>query len=812
MKRPLVPVVISYAAGLLLADHLHPPVLLLFAAAMSLLLVAFLLLRRTATNSLAFAGVSVVLTLVCLGGWINLAWRADLVSPLDLRQKYSGEPQFATLRGKLFWSPEERIRNYENRPSTRTLAWIETHSVRLPGGEWMPVEGRVLVTTPGALPQTFGKGAEVEITGVLAHPPGPEADGLFDYRKYLSRQYIHFQLGASGSNDWVIRREMPAGCSQRFVTWASSVLTRGIAEPGKPLLLLLSMTLGARSTLDPEYYDPFIKTGTMHIFAVSGLHVALISAMLLFLLRFFGLPRSWCGMIALPLIWFYTGATGWQPSAIRAALMISVVIGGWVLVRPTDLINSLCAAALVILVWDPQQLFGASFQLSFFVVLSIALLLPRIEAIRDRFLRHDPMLPPDLVPKWQRWSYTPVRWLTNALGISLAAWLGAMPLTIYYFHLFTPVTLLANVVIVPLSNIALGCNMGSLVCGHWIPPITELLNQVAVMTMQRIVTLSEIWSSQAWGALHVRALSPLELAAYYTLLLGVFSGWLLQKPRRWYVLGSAPVACIAIFSSLHYNSVKTTSLTVLPVDGGMAIYGMAAGEHILIDCGRTNPVERLVVPYLRARGVNTIHRFAMTHGDAQHIGGAQLVEAVFKIQTACASPLKFRSPVYRRCIDHFRAKSLLHEVFLGHDIGPWHILHPMDTDKAPQADAAALVLATNLRGTRVLLLPDLNRAGQETLLNRAADLQAEIVIAGLPDDGEPLCDALIAKIQPALIIIGDSIRPSYSRVKSSVTNRLRASGAKLLCTSQAGVTTIEFTDHGYRINSAQVAEPFEASN
>jgi len=136
----------------------------------------------------------------------------------------------------------------------------------------------------------------------------------------------------------------------------------------------------------------------------------------------------------------------------------------------------------------------------------------------------------------------------------------------------------------------------------------------------------------------------------------------------------------------------------------------------------------------------------------------------------------------------------------------------MDTDKAPQADAAALVLATNLRGTRVLLLPDLNRAGQETLLNRAADLQAEIVIAGLPDDGEPLCDALIAKIQPALIIIGDSIRPSYSRVKSSVTNRLRASGAKLLCTSQAGVTTIEFTDHGYRINSAQVAEPFEASN
>src|SRR5207237_816186 len=78
-------------------------------------------------------------------------------------------------------------------------------------------------------------------------------------------------------------------------------------------------------------------------------------------------------------------------------------ITGWSLKRPGDLLNSLAAAALIILIWDPQQLFQAGFQLSFFVVLSIALFLPPLEKIRDRLLRPDPLLPPDLVPRWQRW-------------------------------------------------------------------------------------------------------------------------------------------------------------------------------------------------------------------------------------------------------------------------------------------------------------------------------------------------------------------------------------------------------------------------
>ena len=168
--------------------------------------------------------------------------------------------------------------------------------------------------------------------------------------------------------------------------------------------------------------------------------IALIAGILLALLRVAQLPRGACGLVVLPLIWFYTAATGWQPSAIRSTIMMSVIIVGWSLKRPSDLLNSLAAAGFIILVWEPQQLFQASFQLSFFVVLSIALFSPPLEKIRDLLLQTDPLLPRELLPRWRRWLETPLRFLATSLTTSLAAWLGSLPLTAYYFHLFSPVT------------------------------------------------------------------------------------------------------------------------------------------------------------------------------------------------------------------------------------------------------------------------------------------------------------------------------------------------------------------------------------
>src|SRR5204863_3959464 len=225
-------------------------------------------------------------------------------------------------------------------------------------------------------------------------------------------------------------------------------------------------------------------------------------------------------------------------SAIRSSVMMTIIIGGWSLRRPSDLLNSLAAAALVILLWDPQQLFQASFQLSFFVVLSIALFMPPLEKLRDRFLATDPLLAPVVMTKLQQTWRSVLRVLTTSLVTSLAAWLGSLPLTAYYFHLFSPVTLLANLVIVPMSSLALMSNLGSLICGGWLPWATELFNHSGWFWMLAMIQLSHACTQLPGAFFYIPSPSFLTFVVYYGLLVGTLSGWLLARQRRaWAVAG-----------------------------------------------------------------------------------------------------------------------------------------------------------------------------------------------------------------------------------------------------------------------------------
>ena len=171
----------------------------------------------------------------------------------------------------------------------------------------------------------------------------------------------------------------------------------------------------------------------------------------------------------IPLIWFYVALTGWPASAIRASVMLTIVIAGWMLRKPVNVMNSLFAAALVILLWQPQQLFQAGFQLSFFVVLCILLVMPPFENLIQRLLRPDPLLPDELRPRWQRVLDLPARWILGLAFTSLAAWLGSIPLVAYYFHILTPVSTPANIVAVPLCVAVLSMNLISLLLAAWFP-------------------------------------------------------------------------------------------------------------------------------------------------------------------------------------------------------------------------------------------------------------------------------------------------------------------------------------------------------
>jgi competence protein ComEC len=790
MRRPLAIVALLYAGGLVLAECVSVPLASLWIAALVLTATALLWARARAWLLAA--------ALVALG-WLNLTWRTAIVSPDDLRlllpQAVSVE---VTLRGTLPETPSLRMFVRDEEESFRTLATLEVEGLRTREG-WQSARGIVLVLTPGELPPDFHAGQRIRVEGILSPPRTALAPGLFDYRAYLRRHGIYFQLRAAGSNSWQVAasKPIPPPFADRFMAWAQGVLRRGLPED-ESQRLLWAMTLGWKTALTTEVNEPFMRSGTMHIFAISGLHIALIAGILVSLLRVLQLSRAGCGAVVIPLIWFYTAATGWQPSAIRSTVMMTVIILGWALRRPSDLINSLAAAGFIILLWDPQQLFQASFQLSFFVVLSIALFLPPLEKLRDRLLQTDPLLPSELLPRWRRWLNGPLRWLTTAAATSIAAWLGSMPLTAYYFHLFSPVTLLANLVIVPLSSLALACNLGGLVCGAWWPAVTELFNWSAWFWMWAMIRASEIATQLPGAFFYVRSFTLVETLLWYGLLLGTLSGWLFAAKRRQWTLPLLGLVAIA-YGWGRFQQSQLVTLTAIPLSGGSAIYcDSPGGSHdLLIDCGSTNAVEFVIKPFLRAQGVNRLPQFLLTHGDLRCIGGAEDVLREFRVQQVLASGVRQLSATYRRVISNMnQTPARLRVVQRGDAIGPWQVLHPAATDRFKQADDNAVVLRGEIHGTRVLLLSDLGRPGQEKLMERESDLRAEIVIAGQPAQGEAVCDALLERMQPRVLVIVDSEYPAPERASPRLRTRLAdwagRQHATVLYTRETGAVQLQF--------------------
>jgi len=796
-RWPMLPVALACIAGVWCGDQWKAPLELVFPAALIGLGCAALWPKAR----------KVSLWLAVLGAaWVNITVHQAVVSPHDLRLLAGDAPELVGLIGEVRAPPSTRVSEREGETIWRTLVVVRARALKR-RGEWHPASGDVAVVTSGDLGDELFTGQRVEITGVLQRPPRAVAEGLFDYRAHLARHGVHLQLVAEGRHDWQIAPHQPRGWFTRlgagFQRWARATLARGLPEEDEMLRLNWAMVLGWRAALTNEVSEPFMRSGTMHIFAISGLHVALIAAMLVHVLRLAWVPRGWCGAVAIPLLWFYTGATDWQSSAVRSTIMATVVIAGWSLRRPGDLLNSLAAAAVLILFWEPQQLFQASFQLSFAVVLSIALLMPHFERVRARLFQPDPLLPPELRPRWQRWLDAPARFLTMSFATSLAAWLGSVPLCAHYFHLFTPVGLLANLIVVPLSGLALMSACGSLFFGAWLPALSELLNHSAWFWMLGMVRVSEWCADLPAAWFPAPSFTLAAFAFYYVTLVAVVTGAAFQR-AQWKWVIPAVLATALLLAGQWLNDRSITRLHVLGLRGGEAIVLDAPGrDHDwLVDCATETDVDFALAPFLQSRGVKTLSSLLLTHGDHRHVSGFPSIEKRFRPRAVFTSGLPFRSPAYRATVAALaETPDRWRQVHRSVEVPPWQVLHPLAGDRLSQADDGAMVLRGEFHGLRILLLSDLGREGQRLLLERESDLWADLVIAGVPAQGEPLRDELLAAIRPQLIVISAGEFPAGERPSEALRQRLAGQRIPVIYTLDSGSVAMDFRPDGCEVRA-----------
>ncbi len=807
MKQPMAGVAVLLALGIWIGAQIPASPLWVIAAALL-------------AGGAVFAGFQhdarwLAASLI-LAGWANVAQRTAVLSPRDLRETTSEVDQLVTVLGTLAETPQLRVQESGGKRFIRSQVVLDARRLQGPEGLSREVFGKVMVSTSTELGMEFHSGRAVAISGVMRRPSGPQAPRLFDYRNFLGTRGIHRELRSSSAADWKLidsigysTRPWP----DRFQAWARATLARGLPEEDDALRLLWAMALGWKTGMTDEVREPFLRSGTMHVFAISGLHVALIAFVLLQALRLVLLPRFIAGLLALPTIWLYVVATGLQSSAIRSALMISIIIASWMVHRPVDVLNSLATAAFCVLAWDPCQLFQAGFQLSFAVVASIGLLAPPFEARLRGAAAIDPFLPDETIPGWRRAVYRAWGLLSGNLAVSVAAWIGSVPLSAWYFHLLSLSGLVVNLAIVPLSSLALASCLASLACGEWLPSVGVCFNHGAWFWMSGMLAVSR-WSAELpYGCWHMASppVAAMALAFLVLILVGI-RAW---EPPRWRRPLVVALGFLILVTWAEWRTRQVDiRIGILSMRGGHSVCVQTSQKTSVIDAGDLPGASGLVHPYLMALGINRIDQLWLTHGDVRHVGGALELIRRYRPTQVAVSPVKFRSGPYRQTLEQIRTQSpdRLKAVSGGETVGPWRILHPERDDAFSQADDGSLVLQMGLGRESVLLLGDLGRPGQELLMRRHPGLRARIVISGVPVRGEPLCDGLLDQLQPDVILVADALLPATARSSAQCKNRLRRRTSPTLFLSESGSLELRHKNGRWEILDATGKLLFPGAN
>ena len=786
MRQPLAPIIIAYVFGIVLGDLLDLPV-------PGWLLLGFVLLAPCLRLDRSRPWFLLPLLMVC--GAVSLTLSQKTISPIDLRRVLAPEPSLVTVRGLVERVDLRATTTTADDGVLRATARLRLSALRVGNGRWLPVIGTLLASTKTVGESPLRSGQRVEVTGVSEAPARAFARGMFDYRAHLARRGIFHQLEFEGPGDLRVLVDAPPPLTDRFQRWAMRVLGQGFPAGDPAIGMLWALCVGWLVPLTVEVAEPFMRSGTMHLFAISGQHVALIAGILVALLRLVRVPRRAVGWLVIPILWFYTAATGWQPSAVRSTIMMTVIVLGWTLERPVDLLNSLAAAALLILIWDPQQLFQAGFQLSFCVVASIGLFLPRIEQWRRRLLRTDPLLPVELRPRWQRWLDAPVRWVTVSVAVSLAAWLGSLPLIMAYFHLLTPVSLAANIVVVHLGSLALAAALGSVLCFPIVPFLAELFNHAAWFFSHAMAS-SSAWFAQWPGAwCYVRTPPLTSIACYYALLWLLMSGrfW---RQRRWAIPTAFALALIAVGAWRHEHD--HVRLSILPLNGGHALYLDQPGrDNWLIDCGDELAWRFRTRPFLQAQGVNHLDHFVGTHGDIRHIGAATNVLADYAPPRLVLSPVPQRSTAHRR-LERAAEESRIAVLrpVAGEVIDPWTVFYPAGSSPQPRADSSALVMRLELTGVSILHVPDLDRDGAKIWLATPQVGGVQALVVSPAAGGVIAVEEAIGQLRPKLLIVVDSVVPAIDRLRNQTKDRLRQLAPTVMFTTETGAIELRFSGDG----------------
>jgi len=556
---------------------------------------------------------------------------ADFQLPASIEHIYHLAPNNAEV--VLTGSLEEMV-SYNGKMSK---ALIKLASIRQKDKIFhQPTHGLVRLSFMGKWPELILPGDQVIIRADIKRPHSFHTPGVFDYARFLAqkdiwitgyiRSPLFIQELSSTQSITYKYRYLPEILRTRIGNFLDQNLEPKFASIYRALLL------GDRSNVAPSILELFKASGTFHILAISGLHIGVIAALLYFIFYWI-LSRSEyillnfqirkiVATLTIPVLLGYALLAGMNSPVTRAVIMSSIVLIALCTDRKKSPAPLVAIAALLILIFDPLQLFTVSFQLSFAAIIGIMFLLPLLQ---NHILGQHPS-------KNARTSFNIFcRYTLTALLVSVVATLTTAPITISTFNRISTIGPLANLILEPL--ICLWCLPAGIVSLPFIwisPEIANILLHLGSYGITSALYIAGILTNFSFASIYLPSPPFHHISLYFICIYLCVQGYILQSKNR--ILSALPVLLFVIFLISYLPSAKKIEAKVSFIDVGQGSATLIeTGEStILIDGGgssfsKRSVGETVIAPFLWNKGINTVDTIIITHPDADHYNGLKYI-------------------------------------------------------------------------------------------------------------------------------------------------------------------------------------------
>ncbi len=764
LKRPLLVIVCIYSLGILYGQFFNWKFIIIMSSLV--LLTLFLLIKSKQKTYLLITLILLIFVFGACFSYLKIYYSskcfepfsdqtvnfsAEVVSQPDIRDK---KVNYTVVVKKIRYNNKDQYIN-----SQALLSVYAVDSKQLP----------------------FNQGSLVEGTGRIILPSPARNTGGFNYKQYLASQNIYCTI-----------KTMPdditaAGQSNLNPFIAFSLYLRNniirifdSSLPYEEAGLLKGVVIGERSGLSERIEQNFNTSGLTHLLCVSGANIAYIAGACIFLFSALKLKTQYSNLVTIFILILFTYITGCSPSVVRAAIMGIMLLLAGIFERKSDVLTSISAACLLILLYNPLAIYDIGFQLSFAGTIGIVLFYKSL----THYLRFLPKL------------------VNEVLSVSLAAQLTVDPLIALYFNKISIIALISNLIAVPITGAVTILGFIMSITGQFALILAKLTGGLTYFFLAFMLWVSDITSKVPFATIQVITPSLLFLVLYYAFL--YFLLWYIPQkhpsPSFYKVLYTSLIICIA---SWFIMASWPQPLQVSFVDVGQGDCNFIKTPHgkaCLIDGGGTYPgsltsfdPSSTVIPFILDSGISSIDLAILSHAHGDHIQGLIKVVESLNVKKLVIGPQFELNADLSNLLSLCKKKKVqVVQVTRGDTFNldgiEFRVIHPSVQNNFIENSSLnnnSLVLMLTYENTRVLFTGDIENQAEQEIMDLNTVISADILKVGHHGSPGSTSQSFLEKVSPSVCIISVG-KNNFGHPSKIVIDKIHSIKSKLFRTDQNG--------------------------